>query len=184
MQQIFKRLELIKTSIALGDEEIIVLQRMKLLQMELDPAACDILGAIERREYADVVNAIDRYIGQFSGLVQWQDGELQGLRLELKTLEVEVETLSDEKNELQFQLDKFQQQYHTRLGALIRDILELRKRIEASALRKKRHDYEEQAAAYRELKKQLDDLKQQRDKLEEKQASCDEFSDEYDQIVK
>jgi DNA repair exonuclease SbcCD ATPase subunit len=45
-------------------------------------------------------------------------------------------------------------------------------------------DYEEQAAAYRELKKQLDDLKQQRDKLEEKRASCDEFSDEYDQIVK
>jgi DNA repair exonuclease SbcCD ATPase subunit len=183
MQQIIKRLELIKTSITLGDEEIIILQRMKLLQMELDPAACDILDAIERREYASVVSAIDRYISQFSELVPWLDGELQGLRLELKTLEVEVATLSDEKNELQFQLDKFQQQYHTRLGALLRDILELRKRIESSALRKKQRDYEVQAAAYRELKKQLDDLKQQRDELEEKQASCDEFSDEYDQIV-
>ncbi len=183
MQQIIKRLELIRTSIALGDEEIIVLQRIKLQQMDLDDAARTILDAIERREYAGVVNAIDQYIGQFSGLVPWLDGELQGLRLELKTLEVEVETLLDEKNELQFQLDKFQQQYHNRLGALIRDILELNKRIKASLLRSRRRDYEEQAAAYRELKKRRDDLKQHRDELEEKQASCDEFSDEYDQIV-
>jgi hypothetical protein len=182
MQQIIKRLELIKTSIALEDEEIIDLQRIKLQQMVLDDAVRAILDAIERREYAHVVSAIDRYIGQFSGLVPWQDGELQGLRLELKTLEIEVETLSDEKNVFQFQLDKFQQQYHTRLGALIREILELRKRIEANRLQKKQRDYEKQLAAYLAQKSKLDHLKQQRDDLERQQAECDEFSDDYDQI--
>ena len=183
MQQIVQRLELIKTAIALGDEEIIHLQRLKLWQMELDPAVCDILDAIERAEYGDVMSAIDRYNSQFNALVLWQDGEIQGLQLELRTLEVEFETLSDEKNELQFRLDKFQQQYHRRLGALIRDILELRKRIEASALNKQRRDFDQQAAAYRKLKNQLDDIKRQRAELEQQQAGCDEFSDEYDQFA-
>ena len=182
MQQILKRLELIKTSIALEDEDIIDLQRLKLQQMVIDDSVRAILDAVDRREYADVVNAIDRYIGRFCGLVPWQDGELQGLRLELKTLESEVETLSDEKNVFQFQLDKFQQQYHSRLGALIRDILELRKRIEANRLQKKQRDYEKRLAEYLEQKSKLDRLKQQRDELERQQAECDEFSDDYDKI--
>ncbi len=73
MQLILKRLELIKTGIAFEDEEIIDLQRIKLQQMVLDDAVRAILDAIERREYAHVVSAIDRYIGHSVG---WCHGRM------------------------------------------------------------------------------------------------------------
>ena len=116
MQKIIKRLELIKNSIALEDEDVIELQLSRLKEMELDVSVMEIITAIHRREFSSVIDDIDRYVARFSGMVIYEDGELYGLRLELKVLEGQVENLSDQKNDLQFQVDQFN--YHYQLESL------------------------------------------------------------------
>ena len=66
MKQIIKRLELIKTAIAIEDEEIIELQVMKLQKMELDDRVVSILQSLETLDYADAILSIEHYIKRYS----------------------------------------------------------------------------------------------------------------------
>ncbi len=59
MTQLLKRLELIKTAIALEDEEIIELQILKLGNTENDKHIMQILNLISETRYEQVINLID-----------------------------------------------------------------------------------------------------------------------------
>ena len=83
MHQILKRLELIKTSIALQDEEIIELQVAKLSGMEIDSEVRRILDRISTRDYGSVMLEIESYIAKHLGVAIYEDEELLGLKLEL-----------------------------------------------------------------------------------------------------
>ena len=97
MQKILKRLELIKTAIIIEDEEIIELQVMKLNTMSCDDEVTNILNKISDKDYGNVMLDIEVYIQKFSGLVVYEDKELQGLRLELKALERKLQELALKK---------------------------------------------------------------------------------------
>jgi myosin heavy subunit len=182
MQKIIKRLELIKNSIALEDEDVIELQLSRLKEMELDVSVMEIITAIHRREFSSVIDDIDRYVARFSGMVIYEDGELYGLRLELKVLEGQVENLSDQKNDLQFQVDQFNYHYQLELGQLIKDILSIREEIQSAKIFQKEQVFKQQADAYRELKDEVDAIKADKVELEKELEQCDVFSDEYDQL--
>lgn len=182
MQQIIKRLELIKNSIALEDEEVIELQLSRLKQMEIDESVRAIISSIRRRDFSTVITDIDHYIAQFSGMVLYEDGEVYGLRLELKVLEGQVEGLADQKNDLQFQVDQFNYHYQLELGEVIKGILSFREEIQSTKIFQKEQLFEQQAEAFRELKDEVAAIKLDKAELELALEQYDVFSDEYDQL--
>jgi len=175
MKHILKRLELIKTSISIEDEEIIDLQVMKLKSIECDNEVKEILTQISSSNYGDVVILIDNYISKYSGMVVYEDKELQGLKLELKVLENRLQELSQKRDEYNNDINEFNILYSLKLGKLIKNILKLRKEILYKQTIQKEEEYQKTKNEYEELKSQKVDL-------EERLKSLDEFDDEYDEV--
>jgi hypothetical protein len=125
MKQILKRLELIKTSISIEDEEIITLQVEKLKTLEVDSEVLEILALIDSSDYTKVTEAIDAMLSKYSGLVLYEDKELLGLKLALKSLEKKLQEASDKKREYLNTIDSFHAEYHLHLGDIIQQILSI-----------------------------------------------------------
>jgi hypothetical protein len=106
MIQILKRLEIIKSSIAIEDEEVIELQVMKLQKLDIDDDVKAIVTHLEAMNYAKAMKDIEAYILRYSGVVEYVDSEVQGLKLELKSLESKLQELVEQKTEYQKRLMK------------------------------------------------------------------------------
>ncbi len=182
MQKILKRLELIKTAITIEDEEIIELQVIKLNSMEYDAEIESILNRIEDKDYGNVVLEIESYLKKYSGMVIYEDKELQGLRLELKALERKLQALSSIKNEYLNDINEFNVQYHLRLGDVIQKILNLKEELLHEAVQEKKDTFEELKDEYETLKEEYKDIKSQKDAKEQELKEMDEFDDGYDEL--
>lgn len=95
--QILKRLEIIKSSIAIEDEEVIELQVMKLSKMQIDDDVKTIILNLENLDYSSAVVGIESYLKRYSGVAKYIDTEAQGLKLELKSLESKLQELVEQK---------------------------------------------------------------------------------------
>ena len=129
MKQIIKRLEIIKSSIAIDDEEIIELQIIKLKELDADSGIKNILKKLENLDYGSVMNDIENYIKQDTGIVEYVDSEVLGLKLELKSLEKKLQSLSQERTEYLNDIEEFNTQYNIHVGDITRNILNLKKDI-------------------------------------------------------
>ena len=182
MQKILKRLELIKTAITIEDEEIIELQVMKLNTMECSEEVIEILTKLDDKDYGNVVVEIERYLERYSGVVVYEDKELQGLRLELKALEKKLEELSSQKNEYLNDIHEFNVQYHLHLGEIIQKILHIKEELLYEAMQEKKEAFEDLKSAYEDLKAEKEELKSKKEKLEKELEEMDEFDDGYDEL--
>jgi DNA repair exonuclease SbcCD ATPase subunit len=180
MQNILKRLELIKTAIAIEDEEIIALQVDKLQTMNTDADVQNILAKIADNDYGNVVSDIENYIDRFSGVVVYEDKELQGLRLELKVLENKLQELSEEKSEYLNAIDEFNTQYHLKLGDILQKILKLREELLHKAVKEKEETFTKLKKEYEALKEESSVVENKIDTLQEELDNTDEFDDKYD----
>ena len=156
MHQILKRLELIKTAITLEDEEIIELQVMKLTAIECDGEVKEILAKLDNKDYGTAVVKIEEYLLRFSGVVVYEDKELQALRLELKALERKLQELSSEKNEYLNDIHEFNVQYHLHLGGIIQKILNLKEELLFASMQKVKDVFEELKNEYESIKVERD----------------------------
>ena len=129
MTQILKRLEIIKSSIAIEDEEVIELQVMKLQKLDIDDDIKAIVTHLEAMNYAKAMKDIEVYLTRYSGVVKYVDSEVQGLKLELKSLESKIQKLVEQKTEYLNDIEEFNREYNLHLGELIKDILNLKKEI-------------------------------------------------------
>lgn len=182
MQEIFKRLELIKIAIGLEDEEIIGLQVMKLDGIEGNDTLKNIISDIANRRYGVAIIKIEDYLTQFSSVVAYDDIQLRALRLELKVLEQELKALNGTKNEYLNDIHTFNMQYHRRLGHIIEKILQIKKKILASVVEEKKEDFTSQKSQYEQLKQEYLALKRQKENKERELETIDEFDDNYDVI--
>jgi len=123
MQQILKRLELIKTAITIEDEEIIELQVLKLQGLETDAEVHSILQKLENLTYASALLEIEAYLSKYGGVVVYEDPEVKGLKLELKVLEQKLQDLDALKAEQLNTIDEFNTQYSLRVGDVVEKIL-------------------------------------------------------------
>lgn len=136
MNKIIKRLEIVKSAIELEDEEIIF-QQLSHLQNEPEADIPDaIFQAIEERRFSDALAEITAWLQAQRAVSTWQDPGIAASKLELKALEARLRDLIDKRNARIQILDDFNDLYHLRLGPLMSRILELRKRLAASAQRK------------------------------------------------
>lgn len=154
MNQILKRLELIKTSIALEDEEIIQLQVTKLQTLEIDNEVQAILNLIRHNDYKEVLYHIESYLKHFSGVTIYEDPKTQGLKLELKVLEQKLQELSDKKSDYYNNLNAFYIEYNLQLGKLIQEVL----RLNQLRLKKEYEDKQKVKDAYEALQKEKEAL--------------------------
>ena len=182
MHQILKRLELIKTAIALEDEEIIELQVMKLTAIECDGEVKKILAKLDNKDYGTAVVKIEEYLLRFSGVVVYEDKELQALRLELKALEKKLQELSSEKNEYLNDIHEFNVQYHLHLGGIIQKILNLKEELLFASMQKVKDVFEELKNEYESIKVERDYLKSRKEEKEKELEEMDEFDDGYDEL--
>ena len=81
MQQTLKRLKLIQTSIELDDTDIVEMQVVKLESLNLDTEVISILSDLKAMEYGKAQLAIEAYLTKYSGVVVYEDPEVQGLKL-------------------------------------------------------------------------------------------------------
>ena len=182
MHQILKRLELIKTSIALEDQEIIELQISKLSTMSVDDNVRNILEKLSNNDFGSVLADIDDYLNRYSGVVVYEDKEIQGLKLELKVLENQLQSLSEQKNEYLNDVNEFTIQYTLRLGDLIRSVLKCKKDIQYRFFKAKEDAFQNIMDEYEEAKEGYQDLKAQKEELEKELSEIDEFDDQYDEL--
>ena len=161
MIKILKRLELIKTAVALEDEEIIELQILKLENIENDEKIQEILDLISETQYEHVINLIDAYIEKYKGVTLYEDPEIQGLKVELKILEKDLQDLSEKKNEYLHLINEFNAQSNLRLGELIQEILRLRKELSFEEMKSKsdnNDEFEEAAKQYKQTKQDYEEF--------------------------
>ncbi len=136
MKKLIKRLEIIKSSIELEDDDIIRHQLPYLKSETQDPVLVFIVMAIEQGKFTQALDAIATWLGSKQGVIQWQDIELAACKLELKALEEQLSELIDKRNERIQLLDDFNDLYLVRLGPLMKQILNLRRQLAESTLRK------------------------------------------------
>jgi len=182
MHQILKRLELIKTCIAIEDHEIIELQVSKLSMMSIDGDVKNILAKLSNNDFGSVIVDIENYLTRYRGVVVYEDNEIQGLKMELKVLENQLQELSEQKSEYLNELNEFNTQYTLRLGEIIQNILKIKKDIQYRFFKAKEDAFQDIMDEYEEVKDEYQDLKAQKEELEKELSKIDEFDDKFDEL--
>ncbi len=151
ISKIIKRLELIKSLIALEEENEINTHVSKLLEFSADKEIGIIISFLGKKEYSHAMPAIETYINQHRQLTTYTDPEIEGLKLEAKSLEADLNALSDEKAELEKLIHDFGVRHSNELGELILKILKFRKKKAKGTPKEKEaeKDYEEYSKEYK-----------------------------------
>lgn len=154
MKQVLKRLEIIKSCIAIEDDETVEFQTFKLEQLAIDDEVKEIVALIRNTDFQKVVPLIDSYIQKFTSLIPYEDKEVMGLKIELKVLEKQFLALNCKVEEYHNKINDFNARYHKELGELIEEILILREEYyEYMYKHSKEFEYE-----YFEAKKDFEDF--------------------------
>ena len=128
ISKIIKRLELIKSLIALEEESEINNHVSKLREFSADKEVGIIISFLELKAYSQAMPAIETYINQHRQLTTYIDPEIEGLKLEAKSLEAELNSLSEEKADLEKLIHEFGVRHNNELGELILKILRFRRK--------------------------------------------------------
>lgn len=151
--KILKRIEILKNTIALEDEDDIeyqILKIRKLLPQNIGNFQTlaqlpQILTFVQKQEYAKAIPLIQDFIHHFNRLSLYEDPELNALKLEIKMLEIRLASLEDEKTDLEKLIRTFQIRYDQELGVLILEILAKRRAKAQKEAKENPADAEKQA---------------------------------------
>ncbi len=180
MEEILKRLELIKTCVSLEDEELITMQVQKLQTLAIDEKVKQILALIITKRYQYVIQLIEQYKQDNSGLILYADPQIQGLKLELKALENQLQQLSEQKNDYILEIDEFNYQYQLKVAPTVQKFLNLKKTILQQKILVKETLFKSKKEAYENYKNHVEQTKEHAENLKETlDAITDELSDEY-----
>lgn len=124
--KVLKRLDLIKTLIALDEPDDLVPHLDKLTQQHLPDDLEQIVQLLRRGQYAEAVSRMDAFGKQHTTLTAYVDVELSALKIEIRILELQVQALESERADIEKTLHDFSVQHSLRLGDLILKLLELR----------------------------------------------------------
>jgi hypothetical protein len=126
LSKTIKRLQLIKSLIALEEDEELAPHIEKLQQETATPAIENIIALLQQKQYGKAIAAIDEFINANNQLTFYIDPEIEALRFEAKGLEKQIQELSNEKAELDKLTHEFSVRHNQELGELILKILSYR----------------------------------------------------------
>jgi len=159
--KILKRVEILKSTLALADEEDIEYQALKLRkslpnglggfpELAMLP---EILGDLQRQAYSQALSRIEAFIQHFNRIALYEDAELNALKLEIRAMEICLASLEDEKTEIEKLLHNFQVRHDRELGALLLALLAKRK---AKAAQEAQDNPEDEAKQQRKTETEED----------------------------
>jgi len=158
MNQIIKRLEIIKAAISIDEEEIIELQVMKLSKLKCEDKVLNILKMINKKNYVRVIIEIESYLKKYSEITVFEDSEFQTLLLELKALETKLENISNAKDEYLNSIREFNIEYYLHLGPILNEILKLEEMLIQIKLDKMKAANQTFKEGYIELNEEYEEL--------------------------
>ncbi len=185
MAEVVKRLEIIKSSIAIEDEEVIELQVMKLQKLNIDDDVKAIVTHLEAINYTKALKDIESYLTLHSGMVKYEDTEMQELKIELKSLESKLQELVEQKTEYLNDIEEFNREYNLHLGEIIKDILNLKKEIlhkQTIKQQKQKAKYQEDTQTFEDTKETIEELKSTIDELETALENINEYDENYEEL--
>lgn len=187
--KIIKRLQLIKSLIALEEDDEIARHLQKLQQDEPNDAVINIIHLLQQKSYGKAIVAIDTFVNQHHQLSVYADPEIDALKLEIKALETELNNLSDEKADLEKLIHEFNVRHNKELGELILKILQHRKQQAKGTPQEKEaeEDFETYSREYENTKHEEvhtlteDEQKELKEKYRKASKLChpDVVSEEY-----
>lgn len=127
LDNIIKRLEILKNYISLEDTAELRNESAKLRKYDFNSAVQEIADDIQHEKFASALSRIEIFLSKNQKLAVWTDPEITGLKLEIKNLENQLNAFDNEKSELVKLLSEFQHQHTIELGEIILEILHLRK---------------------------------------------------------
>jgi len=171
-----KRLEILRNTIALQDEEDITYQLEKLKKILPHRQKQDaqittinmVIGCIEGKAYGEAVRLLSEYLDKLKALTVWVDPEIPGLKLEIRVLEVEVCSLQDEKADMEKSIREFESRHNAELGDIMLEILNLRKSLAKEQTKKspkdksKQRNYQEVSQDYEQYQQGYEHEKRQK----------------------
>ena len=180
LPKIITRFELIKSLIALEEEEEIATHIGKLQQIKLDDVAKKIVTLIENKSYSLAIEAINNFNNKHHQLTTYIDPQIQALKLEVKVLEIELNALSDEKADTEKLIHSFNVRHNQELGELILKILQHRKQQAKGTVQQEEteQDYNNYNTDYETTKNETiatltqDEQKELKDKYRKLSKSC------------
>jgi len=156
LSKVLKRLDLIKTLIALDETDGLAPHLHKLNEKPLTSDLTEIVRLLRQGQFAEAIRQIDQFSKHHSTLAIYIDAEIGALKIEIRILELQVKALEAERADIEKTLHEFSVQHTLRLGDLIVKLLQLRQeqattnaeREEAQA------DYDHYYQDYTEIKQQ------------------------------
>jgi hypothetical protein len=149
LNKIIKRLEILLNYILLEDTDELKKETLKLKEYDFNTDLSEIIQDVEWQEFAAAVHKIENFIFRNLQLSVWTDPEIAALKLEIKNLENQLNSYDNEKIELEKLLSEFQHRHTIELGAIILEILKLRK-LKFKADKSKFKEAENDERQYRE----------------------------------
>ncbi len=130
MQQLLKRLEIIRAAISLEDEETIALHLGRIRGLEgQDDGLAEICTRLDVLDYPQALALIDDFLTRHNAVTTYNDPEIAALKMELQGLEKKLADLRGERDEFLHSINDFNRQYSLRLGGVISEILKLQMMI-------------------------------------------------------
>lgn len=124
---IIKRLQILKNLVLLEDFEEILDQVKKLTKQANSTELQSILSALKNHQYGRALFEIDEFIQQHQQLTIYDDPQIFALQLELKACEIELNAIENELIEIEKDLHEFAVLQILEVGAIIIEILRLKK---------------------------------------------------------
>ncbi len=176
MQNIIKRLELIKVAITLEESSIIATQIELLQLVTLPEQVQEIIKHLTALDYSLALQMITQFINDQTQLMPYEDTELTALKMELHGLELQIATLNAEKDEYICSVGQFNAVYSQRLGAKINELLLLRLQLAQfllDKLEKENDSLDEQSPEQQEEQQQAEQ------QYQDAQSDFDSFTEDF-----
>jgi len=171
---ILKRVEVLKTVIALEDIEDIRTQLVKIANMVEDvdntswsgiSKVKDIIELVKGNNYHQAISKITILLQQQRQITVYQDPEIAALKLEIRAFEYQVSSLQDELTEVEKLIHLYEVRHNQELGSILCHLLRIRIKIfkeQAKDDANKQADYDEAKRDFEEFNKSYKELEKEK----------------------
>ncbi len=156
LSKVLKRLDLIKTLIALDEIDGLAPHLQKLNAQPLTSDLTEIVRLLRQGQFAEAIRQIDQFSKHNSALAVYIDAEIGALKIEIRILELQIKALEAERADIEKTLHEFSIQHTLQLGDLIIELLQHRREQAKTSTER-----EEAQADYNHYHRDYSTIKQQ-----------------------
>ena len=125
--KVVRRLHVIRSLVQLDERDDALRQARRLCTEWADPLAKKLLSHLEAGAYTPAVELLEEYVRAHSQVLVYEDPRLATLRLEIRDLEYRLVAVEAEIGDAEQQLGAYHHSFTQRVGALVEEILRLKK---------------------------------------------------------